>query len=68
MIRFSKTFPGVSDCTEIFAGSRPSPSRVSTTPLTPNDVILRPVFASMVCSRLSFENSSRRSDRSLLSQ
>jgi hypothetical protein len=46
MIRSSNTRPGVADWTAIFDGSRPRPSRRSTPPFTPNDVIVSPVLAS----------------------
>ena len=56
-IRFSKMPPGVFDwIAPIDSGSRPSiPTRRSTTPLVPNDMIDFPVFASTSCSRLFIE-------------
>ena len=51
MIRFSNTRPGMRLCWLIVAGSRSSPSRRSTRPSVPNDVIGLPVCASISCSR-----------------
>ena len=63
MIRFSKTSPGVFDwMLPMVAGSRPSmPTRRSTTPPVPKDVIDLPVRASTSCSRLSIAKIRRRS-------